>query len=348
MNKENYIFTGGGSGGHVLPALTLIKQLKLSNNALFYYIGSHEGIEKSLAAEHELNYTAISTGKLRRYLSVENIKDIFKVLLGLIQAYLFLFKFKRKECIIVATGGFVIVPVVIAAWLQRKKVVIHEQTSRVGLANKLASFFAKRVFVTFPSSRQFFPEQKVAVTGYPLRSEIFEEHLCRYDEDKPLLFITGGGNGSALINHAIEEIRVELLKEFSIVHQVGKKHYDDLKGYETDRYKVFDFIGEEMIDLLKEADVIISRSGAGTVVELMALGKPSVFIPLKIAQKNEQYHNALEAHESLGSIIIEEKDLSRDTLLSAVQSMRNRKSRARTGINPTPVIAALIQEELRS
>lgn len=144
--KKKLIFTGGGSGGHVIPALTLIK--KLSDHDI-YYIGSEDGIERKLSQENSIQYKAISTGKLRRYISVQNILDFFKVFIGVIQSFFYLFQFKRNETVVIATGGFVIVPVVVAAFLQRKKIVIHEQTSRVGLANKIASYMANDVLVTF-------------------------------------------------------------------------------------------------------------------------------------------------------------------------------------------------------
>lgn len=347
--EKTFIFTGGGSGGHVMPALTLINELKKDPAHQFLYIGSQAGIEKQLAREHGLTYREISTGKLRRYLSLENLKDLFKVLLGILQAFKILMQFNRRECLVVATGGFVIVPVVIAAWLQRKTIILHEQTSRVGLANKIASFFAKRVLVTFESSIKYFNEGKVSLVGYPLREDIFtpaRDHFAHIE--KPILFITGGGNGSLLINKVIEEMRVELLKDFYIIHQVGKKHYNDFKGYATEEYEVHDFINEHMVDILKEASVIVSRSGAGTVAELMGLGKPSVFIPLKIAQKNEQFHNAMEAHKKVGSIVVEEKDLSTNVLRAAIDEIKTSASIQKAEINPTKVITNILKEDLAS
>jgi len=347
--KKKIIFTGGGSGGHVIPAMTLISRLK--NNHDIYYVGSRNGIEKELALKKNIDYTSITTGKLRRYLSFENLFDFFKVLIGTLEAFLFLWQFKKNETVIVATGGFVIVPVVIAAFLQRKKIIIHEQTSRVGLANKIAGLVANKVLVTFKDSLRFFPAHKVVHAGYPLREEIFQESeglsdALKPNEGRPLLFITGGGNGSYLLNTVVEEVRSKLLKDFFIVHQVGKNHFEAFRNYETNHYRVFSFVGHEMIDLMKEASVIISRSGAGTVVELMALGKPSIFIPLKIAQKNEQYHNAKQAEKILGSIVLEEKDLSGESLLDAVNSVQSIPLGVKATHNPTDIIIRHILENV--
>lgn len=346
--KKKLIFTGGGSGGHVIPALTLIKKLQEHD---IYYIGSESGIERKLALENNLRYKSIFTGKLRRYISIQNFIDVFKVFIGVIQSFFYLLQFKKSETVIIATGGFVIVPVVIAAFLQRKKIIIHEQTSRVGLANKIASYMADTVLVTFKDSVKFFPSNKVNHVGYPLREEIFNDNTVEFikdrllkDIEKPILFVTGGGNGSQVLNQAIEEVRHLLMKDYFIVHQVGKKHFDAYIGYETKNYKVYDFVGDEMVTLLKKADIIISRSGAGTVVELMALGKPSIYVPLKIAQKNEQYYNAKQAERIMGSIVIEEGDLNGNKLLDSIEKIKEVPKINPASFNPVNEICRIIVE----
>ena len=350
MNKKNIIFTGGGSGGHVIPALTLCKQCK-KHDVNLYYIGSYDGVEKGVIEKEGISYKAISTGKLRRYFSLKNLIDIFKIVWGVIQSYFYLIKFKKKDTVVVGTGGFVIVPVVFAAWLQGKKIIIHEQTSRIGLANKIASYFATKVLVTFSSSIQFFPENKVIETGYPLREEIFidKENFnikdLSFDSiNKPILFVTGGGNGSFLLNQIVNELRSDLLERFFIIHQVGRKYYQEYLALETNDYKVFDFISEDIISYFKKSDVVISRAGAGTVVELISIGKPTVFIPLKIAQKNEQYHNAMEANLKIGSIVIEEKELGRESLLAAIEQVQKVARSNSVTTNPVESITKIILE----
>ena len=323
---KTLIFTGGGSGGHVMPALTVLKKINQNHDYDIHYIGGIASIEKELVADYQLTYHPIHTGKLRRYLSLENLKDISRVFLGLIDSFKVLWKFNRKSCLIFSTGGFVSVPVVIAAKLQGKKIYIHEQTSRVGLANKICSLFASKIFISFEDTFKYFNENKTYYSGYPLREECYTESINQVvindrilnNETKPILFVTGGGNGALLINKLIKQNFETLTNRYLIIHQVGKSflgEYDKLKHPD---YIPLAFIGKEMIDLFKLATVTVSRSGAGTVSELIAVGKKSIYIPLRIAQKNEQFFNALEAHKKLGSIILEEKELSDESFLVAL------------------------------
>ena len=311
-DKKRIIFTGGGSGGHVVPALTLINRLKDQYEII--YFGSETGIESRLTQGHVDRYISISTGKLRRYISFQNLLDIFKVFWGLIQSFIQLVSLRHKQMVVFSMGGFVSVPVVIAAKLIGIRVIIHEQTTRVGLANKIASKFAHKVFVSFKDSLEYFPKEKVEFSGYPVREEFYLNDLtiksCHginlEQLKKPLLFITGGGNGAKLLNDKIAENLSWLTEEYIIIHQVGQQFLDDYLKLKNDNYIPLAFLGNEMPDICKSASVIISRSGAGTVAELMALKKKSIFVPLKIAQKNEQYHNAMAAHEMLGSLVVEE------------------------------------------
>lgn len=326
---KTLIFTGGGSGGHVMPALTIIKKINKNQEYDIHYIGGINNIERELVKDYRLTYHPINTGKLRRYVSIENIKDILKIFMGLVDAFKVLWKFNRKETLVFSTGGFVCVPVVLAAKLQGKKVYIHEQTSRVGLANKISSLFADKIFISFEDSFKYFNENKTFYSGYPLREECYNETIENITIEginlnkieKPILFITGGGNGSQLINKLIQRNLDVLLSRYFIVHQVGKAFIDEAKKLQKDGYLPVAFVGTEIIDLFKLATVTVSRSGAGTVCELIAVGKKSIYIPLKIAQKNEQFFNALEAHKKLGSIIIEEKELTDEGFLVSLHEI---------------------------
>ena len=235
----------------------------------------------------------------------------------------------NSETLIFSTGGFVCVPVVIAAKLQRKKVFIHEQTSRVGLANKISSIFADKVFISFEDSFKYFNEHKTFFSGYPLREACYSDTInpiiingrLLNNSEKPILFVTGGGNGAQLINKLIQRNLAVLTSRYVVVHQVGKAFLSEYKNEKYDDYLPVAFIGPEMIDLFKLATATVSRSGAGTVCELLAVGKKSIYIPLKIAQKNEQFFNALDAHKKLGSIIIEEKELTDESFLVALHEI---------------------------
>tara|TARA_R110000868_G_scaffold103710_2_gene285416 strand:+ start:4908 stop:5954 length:1047 start_codon:yes stop_codon:yes gene_type:complete len=327
---KHIVFSGGGSGGHVVPALTLIKELS-QHGISVSYIGSQNGIERKLVGEYHLPYYPIATGKLRRYFSLQNFIDPLKIIWGFLQALCLLLPLKRKTTLVFSTGGFVSVPVVAAARLLGFKVFIHEQTSRVGLANRIAGKLAHKVFISFESSKQFFPRSKVVLSGYPVRSECFVPNLTHtfvsgidlQKIDRPIMFITGGGNGSLLLNQAVKDELTELTTKYFVIHQVGSNFIQEYKKLESENYKPVAFIGEGMIDLFKKADLVLSRAGAGTVCELIALGKASVFIPLKIAQFNEQWHNAMEAKDKLGSLVISEDDFKSIKLNSLAVTQPN-------------------------
>lgn len=328
-SNKTLIFTGGGSGGHVMPGLTILKKINQKEEFDIHYIGGINSIERELVSDYKLSYHPIHTGKLRRYISVENLKDVSRVFLGLYDSFKVLWKFNRKNTLVFSTGGFVSVPVVLAAKLQRKKVFIHEQTSRVGLANKICSIFADRVFISFEDSFKYFDENKTYLSGYPLREQCYSDEIGPVriqgrlinESAKPILFITGGGNGSQLINKLIEKNFQFLTERYMVIHQTGKTFFNDYNKLKNEDYIPMAFVGQEMINLFKLATVTVSRSGAGTVCELIAVGKKSIYVPLRIAQKNEQFFNALEAHKKLGSIIIEEKELSDESFLAALDEI---------------------------
>ena len=336
--KRILIFTGGGSGGHVMPALTIIKKINLKNEFDIHYIGGFHSIERELVKDYNLSYHPIHTGKLRRYLSLENFKDIFKIFLGFFESLLILFRFSKKDSLVFSTGGFVSVPVVFAAKCLGRKIYIHEQTSRVGLANKICSYIATKVFVSFKDSIQYFDALKTSYSGYPVREECFLSEVSPIvlngvdleQVTKPILFITGGGNGSLLINKLIKENFDVLIKEYIIVHQVGQNYIGEYAKINHPDYFPMAFVGKEMINLFKIATCTVSRAGAGTVCELLAIGKKSIFIPLKIAQKNEQFFNAEEARKKLGSIIILEDELNNEVFLNALKNISRKNPALKT------------------
>jgi len=319
MSRAPIVFTGGGSGGHVMPALTLIDELRRRGDHDIAYVGSHAGIEREVVTARDVPYTPISTGKLRRYLSWENLTDVGRVAWGTLQAFGWFLR--RPRGLVFSTGGFVSVPVVVAGRLTGQTVFVHEQTSRAGLANRLAARFAHAVFVSFESSKSLFPASKTEVSGYPLRRACFEPTegpvvVAGRDlsaVDGPILFLTGGGNGSKLLNEWLRDHLSQLQERFFVVHQVGKAFAEEYAALDGERYVSTAFV-DDMIGVLRLADVVVSRAGAGTVQELMALGKRSLFVPLAIAQKNEQYHNAMEASERLGSIVVTEDQLAQADL----------------------------------
>lgn len=326
--RKHIVFCGGGSGGHVMPALTLIESLQEQDFEIEYIGGN--GIESEIVPARNISYHQIQTGKLRRYFSFQNMLDLFKVGIGVIQAFFF-FLSRPSKTLIFSTGGFVSVPVVIAGWLTGKRIYIHEQTSRVGLANKIASKFADKVFISFDESKNYFPNHKTIYSGYPLRDECYKDSIGEIKIEgidigncsRPVLFITGGGNGAKILNEKVRDDLDFLSEKYLIVHQVGKQFLEEYSKLKSESYLPIAFVSGGMIDLFKKAEVVISRAGAGTVSELLSLNKRSIFIPLKIAQKNEQFHNAMEAHDKIGSLVIEEDEFSNLTMRELIEKFES-------------------------
>lgn len=345
--KFELFFVGGGSGGHVIPAKTLIEELRAQPEVAISYVGDRNSIEYQLMKEL-VPFYPIKTGKLRRYFSWENFTDLFKIAAGFLQSLGILFFKSRRHTLIFSTGGFVSVPFVLAGRVLGFRIFIHEQTSRVGLANKICSRLARKVFISFEASRNYFPAQKVVFSGYPVRREMFSnlaglpkpQGLDLEAATKPIVFVTGGGNGSLQLNEAVKRQLTELTAKYLVLHQVGAKFLTEYARFDSASYRAFDFVKEEMPYLLRRADVVISRAGAGTVCELLAIQKRSVFVPLKIAQKNEQFHNATEAKNKLGSVILTEDELKSVNLLELIETFTRAVPPAHEHVKNTSALEA--------
>lgn len=287
------------------------------------YIGSYNGIEKRLIEEMGIPYHGISSGKLRRYFDPKNFSDPFKVMKGYLEASHMIRKLKPD--IVFSKGGFVSVPVVLAAKRRRVPVIIHESDLTPGLANKICIPAATKVCCNFPETLKHLPENKAVLTGSPIRQELFsgkkEEglRLCGFDDSKPVLLVMGGSLGAVAINNAIRENLDELLKQFQIIHLCGRGHYDtSLDG--KNGYKQFEYAKKELTHLFAATDLIISRAGANAICELLALKKPNILIPLPASQsRGDQLLNAASFEKSGYSYVLQEEELTSNTLLKAVQ-----------------------------
>ena len=319
---KRIILTGGGTAGHVTPNMALVPSLKEAGYDI-HYIGSYNGMERKLIEEIGIPYHGISSGKLRRYFDVKNFSAPFKVLKGYGEAS-HLIK-KLKPDIVFSKGGFVTVPVVLAAKRRKVPVIIHESDITPGLANKLSIPAATKVCCNFPETLAHLPADKAVLSGSPIRKELFsgskEEGLriCGFDDSKPVLMAMGGSLGAVAINNALRHNLDALLEQFQIIHLCGKGNYDssleDKKGY-----KQFEYAKKELSHLFAATNLIISRAGANAICELLALKKPNILIPLPATQsRGDQLLNAASFEKSGYSYVLQEEELTDDTLLKAIQ-----------------------------
>ncbi|MBL0387255.1 undecaprenyldiphospho-muramoylpentapeptide beta-N-acetylglucosaminyltransferase [Tumebacillus sp. ITR2] len=320
--KRKIVLTGGGSAGHVTGNLALLPKLEAAGWEM-EYIGSHDGIEREMIERLDMPYHPIAVGKLRRYFDVKNLKDPFKVIQGVLQAYAVLRKVKPD--IVFSKGGFVAVPVVMGAWLNRIPVVIHESDLTPGLANKLCAPFAAKVCVTFAETLKHLPDGKAVHTGSPIREEVLQGNAKRgfaftgFTPGKPVLLIIGGSLGSEKINQAIRANLDVLLAKYQILHICGKGHLDPALEGKTG-YRQFEFVSSELPDLFAMTDLFVSRAGANAIFEFLALKKPHVLIPLsRAASRGDQILNAKSFEKAGYSRVLFEEDLTTETLLQAIE-----------------------------
>jgi len=353
LSKYKIIMTGGGTAGHVTPNLALIPKLK-ENGFEIKYIGSVDGIEKEIIAQNNIAFFGISCGKLRRYFDLKNFTDPFKIIKGVAQAITILSK--EKPDVIFSKGGFVAVPVVIAASIKKIPVVAHESDMTPGLANKLSAPFCNKLCVTFRESLNFINGNKGILTGSPIREEIFHgdkakgRKICGFTDDKEVLFIMGGSLGSRIINEEIRKNLEQLLKLFNIIHICGKGNIDK-KNINKEGYKQFEYVNEELPDFMNTADYIISRAGANSIFEFLALKKPTLLIPLsKKASRGDQILNSKSFEKEGYSLMLEEEEIKDDILYKKILELKGKKtelisnmekSKAKNGVEA--IIGVLLQ-----
>ena len=321
---KRIILTGGGTAGHVTPNIALLPRLKELGYDI-QYIGSYTGIEKELIEPFGIPYHGISSGKLRRYFSVQNFTDPFRVLKGFREAHKLIRQLKPD--VIFSKGGFVSVPVVLAGKRCKVPVIIHESDMTPGLANKIAIPSAAKVCCNFPETLKSLPEGKAVLTGSPIRQELLSGNkiaamdMCHFTSDKPVILVIGGSLGAVAVNNAVREALPELLKDFQIIHLCGKGKMDEsLKDVEG--YCQFEYIKNELRNLFALADIVISRAGANSICELLALHKPNLLIPLSAnASRGDQILNARSFERQGFSLVLEEEQLTKETLLNAVKTL---------------------------
>lgn len=314
--------TGGGTAGHVTPNIALMPALRKEGFEISY-IGSYDGIEKRLIEEQGVPYYGISSGKLRRYFNPKNFSDPFRVIKGYGQSIKLLKKIKPD--VVFSKGGFVSVPVVLAAKFCRIPAIIHESDITPGLANKLAIPGAVKVCCNFPETLNYLPKEKAVLTGSPIRQELLKgtadagRTYCKFPEaSKPVILIIGGSSGSRAINNTVRELLPQLLPDYNVIHLCGKGNLDTSLT-QTAGYLQLEYANQELADLFALSDLVISRAGANAICELLALHKPNILIPLSAnASRGDQILNANSFQAQGFSYVLEEENLSPETLRSAI------------------------------
>lgn len=353
--NPSIVFTGGGTAGHVTPNIALIKEFKEEGWDLAY-VGSPASIERDMISSLNIPFYEVSSGKLRRYFSLKNMLDPFKIIWGIIQSF-FLF-YKLKPDVVFSKGGFVAFPVVVGAWLNRIPIVAHESDMTPGLANRLSYPFVNKICLTFDAGKKHFKKpSKIEVTGTPIRTQLFTGsrvrglNLCGFNNDKPCMLVIGGSQGAGSINSALRGALKQILRNLQVIHLCGRGKMDNaLVG--TEGYFQLEYANDELADLLAASTIVLSRAGANSLYEILALGKPHILVPLSArVSRGDQIQNA-NYFKSIGisQVILDEK-LTPESLLVALQEVLSKQEEIKNKIkalkieSATPRIVAIIKEQ---
>lgn len=336
---KKIVLTGGGTAGHVTPHLALLPGLLKAGYEL-HYIGTQKGMERGLMEKQPgVRYHAIQSGKLRRYFDWQNFTDPFRVAAGAFQAFSLLGKIRPD--IVFSKGGFVAVPVVMAAWLRGIPVLAHESDLSPGLANRVSAKFAGRVATAFPECAKALGKKGV-YAGLPIRSSLFEGErakglaLAGFSGDKPVVMVMGGSQGARAVNEALRAALPRILPGMDVLHLCGKGHLDaSLRG--TPGYFQAEFLSEELPHALAAADFILSRAGATAICEFQALKKPMLLVPLPLgASRGDQIENADSlARRGLARVLPQEA-MTPDSLAKALEELMENAAALRSALEKAP------------
>lgn len=326
---KRIVFTGGGSAGHVTVNLALIPHF-IEEGWEVVYIGSHHGIESELVKRvAHVKYISITTGKWRRYRDMENMKDPFRVMKGVMEAAILIRRLKPQ--VVFSKGGFVSVPVVIGAWLNRVPVIIHESDITPGLANRLSIPFASKVCTTFSEAASSIKDSKAVHVGAIIRESLQHGSVgkgyayAQFTSTKPVMLVMGGSLGSERMNGIIRHNLDELLESYQVMHLCGKGQLDpSIKRY---GYKQVEYVQEELPHLLAMTSVVVSRAGSNAIFEFLALHKPMLLIPLtKAVSRGDQILNAESFRASGFAEVLYEEQLNNETFMNAVYQLKEHAS----------------------
>jgi len=330
------VLTGGVTGGHITPLIAVAKKLKEKDpEAEFIFIGPRSKLEEDFMGEAGIPIKKILTGKMRRYFSWLNFVDVFKIPIGIIQA-LCLLLWHMPDAVF-SKGGAASLPVVVAAWVYRIPVMIHESDANPGLANSMLGKFSTRVAVSYPEAESYFPAAQVVLTGAPLRADINQgdaakaRQMFSLTESRKTIFVFGGSQGAKAINEKILEILPDLLHKYQVIHQTGEKNYEAVvrrageAGIKAGRegYHPVAFIGPEIKDIFAVSDLVISRAGNNSISEIAANGKPSILIPIEHSANGHQRINAFAVAKFGGCVVLEESNLGAHMLMGQIDEIMN-------------------------
>jgi len=323
------LMTGGETMGPVTPLLALVDAIKLKKDAEtrteFLWIGTKTGPEKEMIKREKLEFKSIKCGKLRRYFSLKNFIDPIFIIYGFFES-LFIIK-KWKPSIVVSAGGFVGVPVVWAAFIMRVPILVHQQDTRPGLANKLMAPLASIITVTFEKSLEDYGK-KAVWTGNPSRNKLMDFKINRRTalqklglHDKlPVVLFLGGGTGAEAINGLVKESLGELIKFAQVLHLTGKGKDIKMK-YDVKNYRQFDFLYiEGMAKVFTAADIVVSRAGMGALTEVSLLKKPAILIPIP---DSHQEDNARVFKDNKVALVLDQKKLNKNEFIKSIKSLLN-------------------------
>lgn len=327
-NSRPIAFTGGGTGGHVYPAKPIMDALREnagSSDPAFYWIGSKTGVEREIVASWDIPYFGISSGKLRRYFSWQNVTDVFRIIAGFFQARRIL---KRdRPAFLFSKGGFVSVPPVVAARTLGIPVYTHESDVTPALGTRINSRFVNKIFIPYEETLPYMKpglRPKCVVSGNPVRGEFFSGNRDKgrawadVQGNLPLLLVLGGSQGAEQINRLIEENLEELTRFCHIVHQTGPKNYTPLQHV---NYTRIAYLKEEIYDVMAAADGALTRCGANSLWELAASKTPLLMLPLRVGSRGDQVYNAELFQKAGAGIVLDEKDMGGRSIVEHVKNL---------------------------
>ncbi len=334
------VLTGGGTGGHLFPLATVADFMKEKYSSQeeieFLFIGKGEEMERQIFTPRLIPIKKILTGKFRRYFSWKNFSDFLKVPLGIIQSLWHLLWYMPD--VVFSKGGYVSLPVILAARFYRIPVIIHESDAVPGFSNRVAGVLAKRIAISFERAKFYFVAEKTFLAGVPVRKEALDgdkykamEILGIKKESKPVVLFIGGSQGAQIINEVVLDAINELTERYQVIHQTGKIHYEAVikeagqRGQKIghgDYYPVA-FFGNEIGHLLALADVVVSRAGATAISEIAANQKPCILVPINLSANDHQRINAFEIAQAGGAIVLEEENFKKNLLIKKINQLMN-------------------------